>query len=65
MPVKARSATQSPKEGEFNSRYTRNPDGFYVRNKPPSAGTLNEKRISDNIRELLKEISDSENSDAE
>ena len=62
MPVlKQKPAGSQDNNGEFLSRYTRDADGFYVRNQNPSSGTLSEKRISDNLRELLRETHESKN----
>jgi predicted Zn-dependent protease len=47
---------RSSTSGEFASRYTRDDAGFYVRNTKPSEATLNEKRISENVRDLLRDI---------
>jgi hypothetical protein len=62
MSTKMREqAKRSSTNGEFASRYTRDSDGFYVRNSKPAETTLNEKRITENVRDLLRDSSASGN----
>ena len=64
MPLMKRNTETKP-ASDFLSRYTRDNDGFYVRNVSPSPETLSEKRIADNLRDLLKDFVDSKSSDNE
>lgn len=49
------SSTQTVKTSDFEQKYTRDKNGFYVRNQKPSSGTLNAKRIRENVRALVVE----------
>jgi hypothetical protein len=53
--MKTKAYAQNNKRAEFYARYTRDAQGFYVRNEKPSGGTLNEQRIKDNVRSLVNE----------
>ena len=53
--MKARTHAQGSKDSQFAQKYTRDSQGFYVRNEKLPAKALTEKRFEDNVRSLLIE----------
>jgi len=58
MSTKLKSLPKVTFNRDFAARYTKDSDGFYVRNRQPSPSTLNDERISDSVRELLRDVPD-------
>ena len=54
---------QSGKAQTFADRYTKDTDGFYVRNEKPSASTINDKRIVENVRALVNDAAQADEND--
>jgi hypothetical protein len=53
--MKAKAYVESGKRSPFSDLYTRDSEGFYVRNEKPSSGTMNRKRIEENVRSLVND----------
>ena len=63
MKVARATERKSSDNTAFESRYTKDQSGFYVRNTKPSSGVLNPKRISDNLRSLLDDTNTDDQSE--
>lgn len=49
-----RVVTRDSVSGAFTSLYTRDADGFYIRNDKPATRTINERQVMQNLKELLR-----------